>query len=231
MARKKPSTKGPKSSKGAASTGFTLEVEEDLRPEIADPSKVERRKNMFKWGLIISPFIAGAALLGMVYQQSTITGLMEQLDVAPAGSQLDSPGKVLAMETVRDWLALPAAPIPGARLVSWDGAETQSKHEIILDEDSGKEVETLGRELHRFTVAGKNGTLFKVILQTTNAPLRGANVAGTPTLTPVAPNNITTLALLDPSPVGNRTGSCKRSAIQTPPTGTCHWMASRVLPP
>lgn len=189
MARKKPSKKGP------VKSGFTMEIEENLRPEVDDPTKIERRKNMFKWALIVSPFIAGAAILGMVYQQSTITTLMEQLDVAPLGSEMDSPGKSTAMESVRVWLALPAAPIPGARLVSWDGAETQSRYEMIIDKDSGKEIETLGRELHRFTVAGKGGHLYKVTTQTTFAPLRGANVIGIPTVTPLAPDNVASLVL------------------------------------
>lgn len=115
--------------------------------------------------------------------------VMEEDPAPPAVSQsVSSPTKAVAMMTVENWLKSDPSPLPGGKLLSWDGAVVQAEPKTTTNEDTGQSTEVQGLQLHTMTVVTASGALFTTQVQVGYNEIRGAQVLGKPTLLPRAPD-------------------------------------------
>lgn len=106
-----------------------------------------------------------------------------------------SPGKVVAEQTVSDWLLHDPSPIPGGMVASWDGVETtpspaQEAGVDVSAEDGGGNLPNYASELHYFTVLAEDDAYTVTVLVETNPDL-GARVRSQPSVIRVAPSAVT----------------------------------------
>lgn len=121
-----------------------LDVEEAPRADLADTRKLHRKARIYRiWGWA-SFFLAPIALIGWV---SSMGGT----DPVVAASAQSSPGRLVASGSLESWLASDPAPLPGAQIVSWDGAvEVASR---VVEGPGSGDGYTVSTESNRFTVA------------------------------------------------------------------------------
>lgn len=156
------------------------------RADIELPGKMSKRRKFFHfytWTAVI--LLPPLALVNVVlFSENLGTG-----DEKPAAvSSVDSPTKTEAMLKVQEWLASDPSPLPGGKLLSWDGATTQQEYSVT-ESETGETIETQGLELHKLTVTTPGGNIFTTTVQIAYSPIRGAQIMGEPTLLPKAPDD------------------------------------------
>ena len=110
---------------------------------------------------------------------------------ASSVSTNSSQGKAPAIAAVQIWLAHDPAPLPGGRLVAWDGYETLPAPKAATTATGDKPV-TYRTEIHYFTLAtgaADNTLYFRSSVEVIVDPILGAKVVGDPTLLPVIPSS------------------------------------------
>ncbi len=98
-----------------------------------------------------------------------------------------SPGKAAAIDAVNTWLSTTPEPLPGGRLVSWDGYRVLPQAKALNTASPKYRV-----ELHFFTLASGTGSAtlyFHTSLEVIVDPIYGVKVTSTPTLLPEIPSN------------------------------------------
>lgn len=97
--------------------------EEIPRPGLPDAELLERRQRWYRrlvWSTVI---LAPLALLTLVFVaaggKNTTPTVTKQ-----AVSSVTSPGRTAATQAIDAWLAQTPSPLPGAKVLSWDGAKT-----------------------------------------------------------------------------------------------------------
>lgn len=189
---KKDKAKQPKAKKGSPPPNDWL-VEEDIRADVEDPSKVHRRGKVIRRALTIAPVVAVVALGISASANTSVTNLRNEVAAMDQEVKVDSPGKSEAIIAVNEWLADKSKPLPNGRVLSWDGKRTLAEYSLEQDEESGQWIETLGREVHRFTLVNDSGLIYETSVITVDAPGRGATVIGSPSLRPAIPTATSSL--------------------------------------
>jgi hypothetical protein len=162
-------------------------AEEVPRADVAAVSKADRRMKFNRRYIQANLILLPVALLGILSCVPKLTEPTPQ-PVIPV-SEINSPTKAAAMQAVSAWLSQYPAPLPGGRLLSWDGAKVQSEPEITIDPSNDQPVEKQGLQLHSLTLVTTNGTLYTTTVQVGYSDIRGAQVIGSPTLIPRAPDD------------------------------------------
>lgn len=169
---------------------FWLEgVEELPRADIEFIDKTSKRmkfNRMFIYttiGLMPVSLLANIAMLPKV--------LEEEPPPPPIAQSVSSPTKAVAMTAVEKWLNADPSPLPGGRLLSWDGAEVQAEPSIVTNPDTGQTTENQGLQLHTMTIVAASGALYTTQVQVAYNEIRGAQVMGKPALIPRAPDETT----------------------------------------
>lgn len=162
-------------------------AEELPRADIDLVTKADKRAKLYRiWvrgSLVLLP-------ISMVAVISFIPTLMEAPPEIPVQvNQINSPTKPAAITAVEAWLSQKPAPLPGGRILSWDGVEIQQNPSITVDENSGQTVEKQGLHLHRFTLSSESGSLYTTAVQVAYSEVRGSQVMSTPALLPYAPDD------------------------------------------
>lgn len=183
MARK---TRQPKA---AAPTPWLSEAEELPRADIELKDKSAKRVKMARVVIISNMVMVPIFALAGVMALPKLLETPEPVKVAD--NLVDSPTKTTAILAVEGWLAQNPAPLPGGRLVSWDGVDVQATPSLTTDENTNQTIETQGLELHTMTVASGTGAAFTTQVQVGFSPFRGAQLIGKPTLIPRAPDDKT----------------------------------------
>ena len=139
-------TKGRAKSKGRRSVDLDwLEVEEAPRADLPDARKRARKARLWRSFVWVSVVSLPIVLIGMI-------GMMASAPVGlgSAGAQ-SSDGRVVATSVLHAWLSDNPAPIPGAQVISWDGAETVRTRDI-RPTSSRAEPYSITTEANRFTI-------------------------------------------------------------------------------
>lgn len=184
MARK---TRQPKNVPSASA--WLSEAEELPRADVELVDRAAKKQKLYKavvWSnLVIVPIFALAGI-------AAIPKILEKPEpVKVADNLVTSETKPTAMLAVESWLAQSPAPLPGGRLVSWDGVEIQATPSLTTDANSNQTIENQGLELHSMTVASGTGAVFTTQVQVGYSPFRGAQLIGKPALIPRAPDDKT----------------------------------------
>lgn len=187
-------TKTPKKQAAAQDEFWGHMAEEIPRADVAAVSKADKRIKYYRWYVKANLFLMPVALLGIL---SCVPKLTEHTppQIMPV-SEINSPTKAAAMQAVTNWLGQYPTPLPGGKLLSWDGAEVQSEPSITIDPSNDQPVETQGLQMHTLTLVTESGALFTTTVQVGYSEVRGAQVIGSPTLIPRAPDDISKWANL-----------------------------------
>ncbi|MET4144007.1 hypothetical protein [Arthrobacter sp. UYCo732] len=163
------------------------EAEELPRADVGAVQTTVKRLKLVKIWVVGSCVLLPVALLAII---SFMPKFLEKPYVAPAvNNQLDSPTKPVAIKTVEDWLAKSPSPLPGGKVLSWDGVEVQAEPKSETDPNTNQVKETQGLQLHTMTLVSPSGSFFTTQIQVGYSPVRGAKVIGEPTLIPRAPDD------------------------------------------
>ena len=103
----------------------------------------------------------------------------------------DSRGKSAAITAMNAWIGAEPRPLPGGRLISWDGYETLAPELTANDKLKLTDV-TYQVEIHRFTVATGSGdktAFFESSVEVLVDDVLGAKATGFPSLLPVLPSS------------------------------------------
>lgn len=174
------------------------DAEELPRADMASVDLNAKRQKLYRIWVAGSVVLLPIALLAII---ASMPKLLEEPYVPPAQvNQLDSPTKAVAMQTVRTWLAGQPAPLPGGQILSWDGVEIQAEPSITVNPDNDDVKEVQGLQLHTMTLLDSAGAFFTTQVQVGYSTVRGAQVIGTPTLMPRAPDDKATWPNLTPWP-------------------------------
>ena len=167
-------------------------VEEEQRLATEDSLKAARKAKWWRRGIITIVFVLfPATLLALLNVFTILTSKEEEAD----GYDLAAPGRVEATIAMQSWLTQTPAPLPGAKLITWDGAKavdypqdekhpafTEATRETVWEHSFTLEVPpTVG-------VAGKRGTperLFQAQLLTVSSEAQGHRVFSDPAVLPL----------------------------------------------
>jgi hypothetical protein len=162
------------------------DAEELPRADVESVQLTTKRLKLYKVWVISSVVLLPVALLAII---SFLPKFLEEPPVAQVqANQLDSPTKAAAMKSVQDWLNTQPSPVPGGKILSWDGVEVQAEPKTTTN-DKGDVTETQGLQLNNLTLISPSGSLFTTQVQVAYSPMRGAKVLGDPTLIPHAPDD------------------------------------------
>ncbi|MBG0738699.1 hypothetical protein IV500_04595 [Paeniglutamicibacter antarcticus] len=162
------------------------DAEELPRADVESMQLTGKRIKLYKVWVVSSVVLLPVALLAII---SFLPKFLEPTVVPPVqANQLDSPTKAAAMKSVQDWLNKQPSPMPGGRILSWDGADVQAEPKTTTN-DKGDVEEIQGLQLNNLTLISPSGSLFTTQVQVAYSPIRGAKVIGDPTLIPRAPDD------------------------------------------
>ncbi|MEH0110589.1 hypothetical protein V6N00_12835 [Tersicoccus sp. MR15.9] len=163
------------------------DVEEAPRAGMEDVRRKNRMYAATRRILTLMPWMF--AVLALMYL-STLPRLLEPAAAAPAAAaQIDSPTKAVAIQAVQNWLDADPSPLPGGKILSWDGAKVQADPAVTTNKDNGQSTEVQGLQLNTLTLTNGSGQIFTTTVQVGYSPIRGAQVIGAPTLIPRAPDD------------------------------------------
>lgn len=171
------------------STSDLWHADDSVVENVEAPS-VATSINRRKWARRTLGAAVFVALPTLVVLNLYLAQQINTTDTAETVSSLsvnNSKGKTAAMESVRNWLAETPSPLPGGRVVSWDGFETTHKPTTAVDQAAGNTETTYEVEVHYFTLASGSGdtlTTFASQVEVAVDPALGAKVIGDPTLLP-----------------------------------------------
>lgn len=186
MARKSKKTVNEPDVLGSAAASS---LDEDLlRVNIAAPSALlHQRSSKFRrrlvWIVVIACGLGSLATLNIIMNppvQKVVASQVESMDVN------SSLGKNAAYDSLTRWLKASPSPLPGGRVVSWDGFEEIKAGVAKSESDRPADAQ----ELHTFTLAvsGEQSTSFytgTVLVSVDKA--RGGVTAAVPSLLPRLP--------------------------------------------
>jgi hypothetical protein len=162
------------------------DAEELPRADVESVQLTAKRIKLYKVWVISSVVLLPIALLAII---SFLPKFLEEPVVAPPQvNQLDAPTKAAAMKSVQDWLNKQPSPMPGGKILSWDGVDIQAEPKTTTD-SKGNVSETQGLQLNNLTLISPSGSIFNTQVQVAYSPTRGAKVLGDPTLIPSAPDD------------------------------------------
>lgn len=152
--------------------------------EAAPPVRRRRMTQRAARNLIVA-LVVTLALFGVVLTGSLLTDDDEAARSDTGSAVADSPGKPLAIDTLRTWLANDPQPLPGGTLVSWDGVEVTTPSVPPQEASATGSVST---EVHAFTVIDEGHGLYAATVTVEVHEQLGSRAVGTPSLERLAPS-------------------------------------------
>lgn len=155
----------------------------------ADIEFIDKSSKRMKFNRLFIYTTLGLMPISLLANIAMLPKIMEEEPPPPPVAQsVSSPTKAVAMVAVEKWLNTVPSPLPGGKLLSWDGAEVQAEPKIVTNPDTGQTDEVQGLQLHTMTLVTTNGALFTTQVQVGYNEIRGAQVMGKPALLPRAPD-------------------------------------------
>lgn len=133
-----------------------------------------------------------ASFIGVVNVFSALSAARQSASAAgEVGDMNSTPGKPLAVSTMRAWVSADPPPFPGAQIISWDGADLTPPPtpEPGAPESDLARLPNYTTELHRFTLIDSAGTLYAGTITIQSNPDLGSRVTGTPSATRMPPSS------------------------------------------
>lgn len=160
---------------------------ESVRADVELNTKIDRRAKLYRIWIRGSLVLLPISCLAVI---SFLPTMLEAPPEIPAQiNEINSPTKSAAITAVEAWLAQKPSPLPGGRILSWDGVEVQQNPSVTVDEATGQTVEKQGLHLHRFTLVSESGSIFTTAVQVAYSEIRGSQVMSVPSLIPYAPDD------------------------------------------
>lgn len=142
------------------------------------PTVSQRVKKLVLWTILL--MFPLQTLVTFASMQATQKA--QQASPEAGAAKVSSPGRFVATRAIEQWLAATPAPIPGGRIVSWDGATTR---QAPLDANGNPTADWLS-STENFTIADASGNQFTTAVQVALDPRGGAKTISGPSLLPVA---------------------------------------------
>lgn len=163
-----------------------------------------RRMRMWVWASVI---LLPIALLGDI----ALVGSRHAATTKGVGD-VSSPGEATAWATVQRWLSETPSPLPGGKILAWEGATPVAvTHLSKRASDAGGAV--WHAEIDKFALAGRAGRIYQVDLEVAIGANGSAVPVGGPSVEP-GPPSITSPASEGPWPGINATPSVPSTVAQ-----------------
>lgn len=201
---------GRRSGKRRGAPVWEQVLDEPVASSPAERSVARRTRRMRIWvwtsvTLLPIALLGDIALVGSRHATSATT--------ATAAS---SPGEAVAWTTLQRWLAEKPAPLPGGKILAWEGAAPVAvTHPSKRAADAGGVV--WHAEIDRFALTGQTGRVYRVDVEVALGPNGSATPVGGPSIEP-GPPTIASPASDGPWPGINATASVP-SAVAAAITG------------
>lgn len=142
-------------------------------PQLREKAKKRRRlTTLLKASIFAAPLalVLAFVAMGLSAQASNRASSIEGYQAVPALAvqEISSPGRFPATQALETWLATVPNPLPGGRLVSWDGAVEHGTLDSSVAANG-----TLTVTLEHFTVVDGAGTSYQVTYQVGSDPVGG----------------------------------------------------------
>ena len=134
-------------------------------------ARARRWRRLVKANFVAFPF-AVLALLIVTAQLVTTTGAVRE---DHGGDTVPTVVRAEALDTVGDWLGSPGSPLPGARVLGWDGATRTAWPDVTEEKDRTYDVWVA------YVLVSTDTALYRAGVQV-NLGGAGASVVGTPSL-------------------------------------------------
>lgn len=160
------------------------------RADIETPDARRGRQRFIRAYVYTASAMAPVLALGYI---AMLPGWFEAQDAILAShtsEETSLQAKQAAMQKVNEWLASDPAPLPGGRLISWDGVKSSAPSTTVGTGDNEEIVP--GYEVHTFTLGTGGTAYFTANLQVTVDETLGVYVQGNPSLEPVSPSALDT---------------------------------------
>lgn len=145
------------------------------RAGVATTETLARRQRAYRWIIRIVVVLFPVVALSLFV---TAANLYDLTSEEPVSTAVDEQGRAVAIMAVQDWLDQDPPPLPGGRLVTWNGS-----YAVPLEEGADGQS-TLRYTAHRLTVRGDPGTFIaQVLVRATASGQR--SVVGSPSLEPI----------------------------------------------
>ncbi|OCI32826.1 hypothetical protein [Oerskovia enterophila] len=172
-------TRTRKRSKASAGQDLWGDAAEVPRAGMADALTLAKRRKRARMMVIVWPLLIPVVMASIVLQGNAAE------DAGPVAAVATTDGRATAQEALLAWLGSDPAPLPGATILSWDGAKP-----VTVPALDATDTTTVAykMEVNTFTLVGGDGQLFSTGVQVAFNPELGATVVGLPSLTPIAPS-------------------------------------------
>lgn len=149
----------------------------------------ERSKTVKQWALrvLLWSILLTWPLLAISVVQSIV--IPEKTPPAPEAPELSGPGRFAAEQQILAWIGGNPSPLPGGRIVSYDGSVTMKTMSVKQADGQDKIVESAPKgttvTIEKFTVVDKEGRGFKASVQVATDVIGGSTAVSGVSLTPV----------------------------------------------
>lgn len=156
------------------------DVEEAPRSGLPDARKMRRRMTITRIWVWASVILLPLALLGLVSASGSASSARASADAAALQVRDSSPGQASARATVSSWLSSKPAPLPGGRILMWEGATAS---EPFAPSDDANSTVTIER--NRFILIDRNGIQYRTEVEVAVDSRGGVVVISEPSLIPI----------------------------------------------
>lgn len=161
------------------------ELEELPRAGTKDAKWVGRRSRIFRWWLWASILLFPIGMIAAVGAQTAARNARDTADELSAVRTEQAASKAVATAAVEDWLSSTPPPVPGGKILTWEGATVS---EVPVDEQASnaEEVSGVTIELNSFVVADRSGAQYRVEVPVAVDERGGSVVTAVPSLIPLS---------------------------------------------
>lgn len=176
-----------KTPKGTPNDDWVDLLDEGGRSEVVEQMPKSRLNKLLKPYM----WVATVALVPMLFLGigtiSNMNNQIEEVQTAVANQQIgaSSQGRAVATIAIENWLAQPQPPLPGGRILSWDGSRAVQRSERV--DENNQDVSAKDKfesEINTFTLVDEYHRLWTASVLVKIDPRGGAKAEGGPSLMP-----------------------------------------------
>lgn len=176
-----------KTPKGDLNDDWVDLLDEGGRTEVVEQMPKSRLNKLLKPYM----WVATIALVPMLFigigTISNMNNQIEEVQSAVANQRVgaSSEGRAVATTSIEDWLAQPQSPLPGGRILSWDGTAAVPRSVRMNENNQDVSAEDqFQSEINTFTLTDQHHRLWTASVLVKIDPRGGAKVEGGPSLMP-----------------------------------------------
>ncbi len=196
------------------------------RPGLPDAERLARRQRWYRRLVWSSVVLAPVAILALLAVAGNAKSTKAPSSQTPAPS-VSSRGRTAATQELDAWLAETPSPLPGATVLSWDGART-IKPEVTQPKDKGGLLGGSGGASSIQSSWVTEIDTFTLVVPPTKKQTSGVSVAATP-VSQASVYQASVAVALDPSGTG-AVAMGGPSIVREPKTTTSNWFTGGPWP-